>query len=141
MPKGGNNTFFMKADGPITSGHMKNRLFWITFSLIILSVLILTFLRIFVFKDYFVVDEVQCDAASEECFVRTPEELCLESEDPNCVLESEVEHYKIIYKKAYTIQTCLYQAGTENLCQLSCDANVDETECYYEYCTDNCDGN
>ncbi len=120
---------------------MKNKVFWTILVLIILLVLIQTFFRIYNFKDYFVVDEVFCDINSEECFVRSFEEKCFESEDSNCMTTNQKEYYKVIYKKAYNIQTCLYETGTENLCQLSCGPHEDETECFYEYCTDNCNDN
>ncbi len=117
------------------SEQTKNKIFWITLVVLILISIILTYIRIFIKKDYMIMSEVSCDSSVESCFVHTPEELCEESEDFSCVENTEEVFYKIIYKKASNIEYCNpsdLEEG-EECPELECVEGESEEECYYEY--------
>ena len=117
----------------------KNKIFWSVFVLLILYAFVATYLRVYVFQNYLISNEVSCDVVNESCFVYTPEQLCEGSEDPDCVTTTEPEYYKIIYKKADNIPFCEYNPDLGESCpELACLTNESEEECYYEYCTENC---
>jgi hypothetical protein len=121
------------------SEQTKNRIFWIIFIGLILYAIVATYLRVYVNKDYLISNEVSCDPAVESCFVWSPEEECEESEDPNCLAETEPWVYKIIYKKAANIPFCEYDPELGEECpELVCTDIETEEECYYELCEENC---
>jgi hypothetical protein len=113
----------------------KNKIFWTIFALLIITSIFFTYMRIFVNKDYMLVKEVDCNSETESCFVHTPEDLCFESEDFDCVTKTEPEYYKIIYKKAANVPACnpnTLEEG-EECPELVCEVGEVEEECYYEY--------
>jgi hypothetical protein len=119
----------------------KNRIFWGVLILMIMYAIVATYIRVYVKMDYLMMNEVSCNPASESCFVYTPEEACadLESEDPNCVAETEPWIYKIIYKKAANISFCEYNPELGESCpELTCEPGEPTDECYYEYCEEGC---
>lgn len=119
----------------------KNKIFWSVFVLLILYAIVATYLRVYVYKDYLISNEVSCDIEKEACFVYTPEELCAGNEDTECVTTTESEYYKIIYKKAANIPFCEYNPELGESCpELACSESEPEDECYYEYCTEDCEG-
>lgn len=119
----------------------KNTIFWGVLVLMIAYAVGATYVRVYVQKDYLMMNEVSCDPAVESCFVYSPEEACadLESEDPNCVAETEPWIYKIIYKKAANIASCEYNPELGEECpELVCEEGESEDQCYYEYCEEGC---
>jgi hypothetical protein len=131
----------METDNKIISGRerKKNIIFWVVFISIIIVAVALTYVRVFINKDYLVVDEVSCDPATEDCFVYTAEDLCAESEVENCTEETRDEYYKIIYKKAANVPFCEYDPELGESCpELTCEVGESEEECYYEMCEEDC---
>ena len=117
----------------------KNRIFWLIFVGLILYAVVATYLRVYINKDYLISNEVSCDPAVESCFVYSSEDACAESEDSNCLAETEPWIYKIIYKKAANIPFCEYDPELGEECpELACDAGEPEEECYYELCEEDC---
>lgn len=110
------------------SENRKNKIFYITlFSLIALSVLV-TFLKIVVYKNYQIVSETSCYPYMEKCFVRE----CDKVVDDTCI-ENSVTYYKIISKKAANIASCessLFKKGCRG--ELSCIEG--EKDCFYTFC-------
>lgn len=80
------------------------RLFFISFFVIIGVVVIVTFFRYFIWQDYYVKAETDCDPATEKCFIYTcdpeTEEDCPEDE------AERISYYKYILKKAYSFSSC-----------------------------------
>jgi len=113
----------------------KNKIFWTIFALLIIVSIFFMYMRVFVNKDYMLVQEVSCDSTTDSCFVHTPEDLCLESEDFDCVSKTEAEYYKVIYKKAANVPVCNPStlAEGENCPELMCEDEEADEECYYEY--------
>lgn len=121
------------------SEQTKNRIFWGVLVLMIVYAIGATYVRVFVKMDYLMMNEVSCDPAIESCFVYTPEDLCVDSEEVDCVENTEPEYYKIIYKKAANIPFCEYNSEAGESCpELTCVAGESEAECYYEYCEEGC---
>lgn len=105
-----------------------------TFFLVIITVVIITFLKYFVVKDYIIQAEADCDPAAEECFIYECEpgvdEDCVDDpEDPEAMLS----YYKIVDKKAYLISLC--DPNDENCDALNC-AGLDEENCKETFCSD-----
>lgn len=121
------------------SEQIKNKIFWAILILMIVYAIGATYVRVFVNRDYLIMNEVSCDLSSESCFVHTPEDLCVDSEEADCVKNTEPEYYKIIYKKAATIPFCEYDPEQGETCpELMCEDGESEKECYYEYCEEDC---
>lgn len=121
------------------SEQTKNKIFWIVLALMIVYAIGATYVRVFVKMDYLMMNEVSCDPVSESCFVYSPEEACEESEEPNCLAETEPWIYKIIYKKAANIPFCEYNPELGESCpELTCIEGESEEDCYYEYCEEGC---
>jgi len=118
---------------------IKNKIFWWVFALSIVASVAFTYVRIFVNRDYILVKEVACDQNTEKCFVRTPEEACIdltdEAETEDCLKNTETEYYKIINKKAANVPDCdtTKLAENESCPDLSCAPNEPINECWYEY--------
>lgn len=111
-----------------------NRIFYSVIFLLIISSVIVTYVKIVVLNDYQIIAEVSCDPTIEKCFVWEcdPDDDSTCSEKPN----EQVSYYKIISKKALNIASC--EATTEkNGCgeELSCLSG--ETSCSYKYCDPN----
>ena len=98
----------------------------------IVIAVVLLYIRIFIYRDYWLVKEVECDPNNESCFIYTPEELCEESEDINCINTTEPEYYKIIHKKAFNVDECGFE-DSETCSELLCGNSESESTCYYEY--------
>lgn len=115
------------------SEEKKNKIFWFLFLFLILGFIITIYIRIFVLKDYMIVAEVSCDPKAESCFIYSPEELCAESEEYDCIKNTEPEYYKVINKKAANIEECSQSdlSEEESCSELTCEEG--EEDCYYEY--------
>jgi hypothetical protein len=113
----------------------KNRIFWGILIAMILYAVTATYIRVFIKMDYLMMNEVSCDPFTESCYVYSAEETCEESDDPNCILNTEDWVYKIIYKKAANIPFCEYNPDIGESCpELTCEPGEPENECYFEYC-------
>ncbi len=121
----------------------KNKIFWWIFSVSILASVFATYLRVFVYENYFLVKEVACDTETGSCFERTPEMACadLETQEETdaCLNETtETEYYKIIHIKAYAVPDCTDADMNEegNCPDLVCAEGASDEECFYEFNTD-----
>lgn len=108
----------------------KNIFYSIFFSLIALSV-ILTFLRVFVFRNYQIIAQVSCDPKTEKCFVS----VCDPSQDDTCPANpaDQTTYYKEISKKASSIWSCENSAD-KNGCDKELSCVQGEQSCSYIYC-------
>lgn len=106
----------------------KSKIFFIIFSSLLFLSVFATFLRIFIFKNYIIEAEADCDPEAEACFVWTcdPEagEEC--SGDP----EEDTSYYKIMRRLAKNIPLC--DPAEETCTALVCDDY--EMDCEYIYC-------
>jgi len=86
----------------------KSKLLFSGFAVFVLLIFFLSFLKYFIFEDYYMKLRIECDPRIENCFV----------DDEN---ESEVIYYKMIMMKVYNIPSC-HREGTCPL--LSCGNNT-----------------
>ena len=114
-----------------------NRLFYIVFFLLIIGSVAFTFYRIYIKLDYQILASTSCDPQIEtdgDCFAYEEEVVNTEADGVETTT-NETSYYKLISKKAANISTC--ESSEEKLgCteELTCLEN--ETDCSYEYCTD-----
>ena len=82
----------------------KSKLFFSIFFFIAFAAIAGAFLKFFLFKDYLIRTEIECDPGLEKCFVYVcdPESESECSEDP----DEQVSYYKLIEKKAYALPAC-----------------------------------
>jgi hypothetical protein len=118
----------------------KNKLFWILFGSTILLFIALTFKKTFTEEDFYLFQQVQCDPSFESCFVELAEDLCAESEDPDCISVTEDHVYKTVLKRASTVPVCNPSEEQGISCDglLSCEPSDSEEDCYYDYCEVDC---
>jgi hypothetical protein len=105
-----------------------------TFFLVIITVVIITFFKYFVLKDYIIQAEADCDPMTEKCFIYK----CVPGEDEDCTDDPEdpeamLSYYKIVDKKAYLIPLC--DPNDENCDALNCQGQ-DEENCRETLCSD-----
>jgi len=103
-----------------------------TFFLVIITVVIITFLKYFYLKDYIIQAEADCDPTLEKCFIYK----CVPGQDEDCVDDPEdpealLSYYKIVDKKAYLIPLC--DPNDENCDALNC-IGQDENNCRETLC-------
>lgn len=98
-----------------------------TFFLVIIAVIAITFVRYYIFKDYYIQAQADCDPETEKCFVTT----CDPATDDTCSKnpDEQTTYYKIIKKKAYIIPLC--DPNDESCPKLACNPGEDcqETLC------------
>lgn len=114
------------------SDEKKNKIFWLTFFFLIIVVVASTYARVYLRHDYMIRGETACDPASESCFVYTEYDLCEDSENADCIHNTEPQYYKIIHKKASNIKECVIGEEEEE-CEIICEEGELKKECYYEY--------
>ncbi len=111
----------------------KNKILYTTASILILLVVVITAYKIFILHDYMISYEVACDPKIDTCYVYS----CVETTgDENCI-DSEVEYYKIIERKASQSLMCEYNnldcsvcLENEINCQIiTCDSSLEENTC------------
>jgi hypothetical protein len=105
-----------------------------TFFLVIITVVIITFFKYFVIKDYIIQAEANCDPMTEECFIYE----CVPGTDADCADDPEdpeamLSYYKIVEKKAFLIPDC--DPNNENCDALNCQGQ-DEENCKETFCSD-----
>lgn len=80
--------------------------FWV-FSTLIIAVVVITFCRYFILKDYDIEAQADCDPTAEKCFVwKCDPESTVEGEKCTGDAETDTWYYKIVTKKAYDIPLC-----------------------------------
>jgi hypothetical protein len=104
------------------------------FFLVIITVVIITFFKYFIVKDYIIQAEADCDPMTEACFIYecvpgVDEDCADDPEDP----EAKLSYYKIVEKKAYLIPDC--DPNDENCDALNCQG-IDEENCLETLCND-----
>lgn len=99
-------------------------MFIIVFSGLIVGAITLTFLKYYVFQDYFVSAQADCDPNVDRCFVHR----CYPETDGECP-EDPVSYYKQVRKKAKLIPLCNPNDG--NCDALTC---APDTECEVTFC-------
>jgi len=102
--------------------NIKKKIFILVLILLIVGSVLVTYFKMVVYKNYQITAEVSCEPGVGECFTRETD-------------EGDIEYYKVISKKASTIDIC--QNTEEKIgCgeELQCVEN--EEECFYEYCSD-----
>jgi hypothetical protein len=97
------------------------------FFLVIITVVIITFLKYFYLKDYYIQAQADCDPETEKCFSTT----CDSATDDTCSQnpDEQTSYYKIIKKKAYLIPLC--DLNSKDCPKLACsqDEDCEETLC------------
>lgn len=105
----------------------KNKiLIWI-FALLLLGSVTTAFLRYFIFLDYTIKAEIDCDPEVDSCYVyicNPKEEEC--TGDP----EEDTWYYKVIYKKAFNFLQC--DPNEDENCVIDC--YLGEEDCEIELC-------
>ena len=118
-------------------GSTKNFIFWLILILFILGSIGATFYRIVILKDYQIMAETPCDPDTEKCFVRQIEpEPCAEG-DTACLANppvTETDYYKIIEKKASSIEACEQTEEKAN-CGEALTCAEGEEDCSYTFCS------
>jgi hypothetical protein len=105
-----------------------------TFFLVIITVVVITFLKYFYLKDYIIQAEADCDPMTEACFIYE----CVPGTDADCAddpedPEAKLSYYKKVEKKAYLIPNC--DPNDENCDALNCQG-LDEANCKETLCSD-----
>jgi len=105
-----------------------------TFFLVIITVVIITFLKYFYLKDYIIQAEAECDPMAEECFIYE----CVPGVDEDCAEdpddpEAMLSYYKLVEKKAFLVPLC--DPNDENCDALNC-AGLEEDNCKEILCSD-----
>jgi hypothetical protein len=105
-----------------------------TFFLVIITVVIITFLKYFVLKDYIIQAEADCDPMTEACFIYE----CVPGTDADCAddpedPEAKLSYYKKVEKKAFLIPDC--DPNDENCDALNCQG-LSEEDCSETLCGD-----
>ncbi|MFA6047783.1 MAG: hypothetical protein WCV59_02830 [Parcubacteria group bacterium] len=108
----------------------KNKIFFAVFFTLIAAVVIITFTKYFVAKDYYIEAQADCDPYTQKCFIWN----C----DPNSQVEGEkctgdpetdIWYYQNVKKIANEIPLC--DPNSENCNALACEAGMD---CEVTYC-------
>ncbi len=81
----------------------------------ILTVILLSFLKFGIVKDFDVVSKVNCDPATEICFVSE----CDVENDPRCEGET-IKYYKYTQKKAYSTPPLECMRGDSTCVEFHC---------------------
>lgn len=99
----------------------KTKIFFVIFFTIILAVVLFSFYKFFILKNYYITSELECNPATESCFINT----CDPAEDNTCVADKSkrVSYYKLIEKKAFKIPLC--DPSAESCAPLSCEGDSD----------------
>ena len=105
-----------------------------TFFLVIITVVVITFLKYFVLKDYIIQAEADCDPMTETCFIYE----CVPGTDADCAddpedPEAKLSYYKKVDKKAFLIPDC--DPNDENCDALNCQG-LSEGDCSETLCSD-----
>ena len=82
----------------------KSKILFIVFFAAIFTSVGISFYRYYILEDYYIFAKKNCDPAKERCFMRE----CDPSSDGDCPEEGEKRtiYYKLIEKKANTIERC-----------------------------------
>lgn len=85
----------------------KNKIFFAVFFALIAAVVILTFVKYFIAKDYYVEAEADCDPETEKCFIwKCDPASSKEGEKCTGDPEEDIWYFKKVRKKAIDIPLC-----------------------------------
>lgn len=105
----------------------KSKKFFIIFFVFIFIMVFLSFLKYFVFKDYYIKMKVPCDISIENCFVS---ECSIDDEECATNGNKRVNTYKWIKKKAFSFPSC-------NPTLLNCPSiDCNESDCEEIFCNE-----
>ncbi len=109
-----------------------DKIFYIIFFSLIFISLLVTFVKLFVLKDYQIIAQVSCDPKIENCFVNQ----CDPSVDPSCSSDSseQTSYYKLIHKNANNITAVCNEDASGGISCPELMCNTGEDNCSYELC-------
>jgi len=108
----------------------KNKIFFAVFFTLIAAVVIITFTKYFVAKDYYIEAQADCDPYSQKCFVwECDPESQVDGEKCTGDPEEDIWYYQNVKKIANEIPLC--DPNDENCGALSCISGMD---CEVTYC-------
>jgi len=113
----------------------KSKIFFVVLGILVFGSVIVSYVRIYVQRDYLIQTQISCDPDEDNCFVSK----CNSDEDFTCSKDpaEQTSYYKIIEKKAYNIPLC--DPNKTECPELSCAPQ--EEDCQITLCTpDNADG-
>jgi hypothetical protein len=107
----------------------KTKIFFWVFSTLIAGVVVVTFCKYIILKDYYIEAEADCDPASQACFVTT----CDPADDSECPADEadRTSYTKKVKKKAYLIPLC--DPSDENCDALKC---IPGEDCQETFCNE-----
>ncbi len=110
-----------------TNMDKKSKIFFLVFFLLIAIVTVITYMKYFVAKDYYITAQADCDPATEVCFAHT----CDPEIDGECPEDEadRVSYYKLVNKRANLIPLC--DPNEEDCNALECLEGMD---CQVTYC-------
>lgn len=115
----------------------KSKKFLIIFSIFAFVMVFISFLRYFVFKDYYIEVPIPCNPEIENCFVS---ECDIDDEECTENGNKRVNYYKLIKKKAFSFPMC--DPAEADCPAFDCDSsNCEEVLCQEdilpdgEYCS------
>lgn len=99
----------------------KEKILIVIFFAILATVLVITYIKYFVLKDYYIQAEVDCDPRTEACFIYE----CDPKDDEECPEnpDERISYYARVMKKANQIPLC--DPNDENCDALSCKSGED----------------
>ena len=108
----------------------KSKFFLALFFVLIAIMVGVTYYKIMVLRDYQIATEVECDPATEKCFIY----VCDPAEDDTCSEDpaEQISYYKIVHKNASNIAQC--EPAKEECEEPKCEPG--EVECEEILCNE-----
>lgn len=102
----------------------KSKIFFSVFFSIAFIVMAVAFFKFYVFKDYYIKSEAECDPETENCFIYE----CDPAEDSECPEnpDERASYYKLVEKKAYALPVC--DSADLECSPIACQEGEDCTE-------------
>jgi hypothetical protein len=107
--------------------YLQKNAFSFCLSVIILLIVIFSYYRFFIIKDYFVKYEGGCDPTTQKCFVGCEDEECLEE-----------YYYSLVQKKVTDLNTQCGEDITD--CEFANECLESDQNCSITYCEEEKDG-
>lgn len=111
----------------------KNKIFFTVFFTLIAVVIIITFAKYFIAKDYYIEAEADCDPYTKKCFIwECDPNSDVDGEKCTGDAEKDIWYFQKVRKIANEIPTC--DPNDENCDALACESGMD---CEVTYCDEN----